>query len=84
RAKAGAGTPQTPCKSADSTNEFIGGCEDVAAIEGIAPRGLRSALVLVGAFDRRTGVPVLGVINEPFFQRDPQTHRYSQTPHHGV
>ncbi|NXR88577.1 INPP phosphatase, partial [Hypocryptadius cinnamomeus] len=57
----------------DSTNEFIGGREDVAAIDGIVPGGLRSALVLVGAFDRCSGVPVLGVINEPFFQRDPQT-----------
>ncbi|NXT99605.1 INPP phosphatase, partial [Buphagus erythrorhynchus] len=64
----------------DSTNEFIGGREDVAAVEGVAPGGLRSALVLVGVFERRTGVPVLGVINEPFFQRDPQTGRYSPTP----
>ncbi|NWV84756.1 INPP phosphatase, partial [Dasyornis broadbenti] len=60
----------------DSTNEFIGGREDVAAIDGVAPGGLSSALVLVGAFDRRSGVPVLGVINEPFFQRDPHTRRY--------
>ncbi|NXR84483.1 INPP phosphatase, partial [Pycnonotus jocosus] len=49
---------------------------DVAAVDGIVPGGLRSALVLVGAFERRSGVPVLGVINEPFFHRDPQTHRY--------
>ncbi|NXQ56564.1 INPP phosphatase, partial [Anthoscopus minutus] len=33
----------------DSTNEFLGGREDVAAVEGIAPGGLRSALVLLGA-----------------------------------
>ncbi|NXH51638.1 INPP phosphatase, partial [Rhabdornis inornatus] len=62
-----------PANPPDSTNEFIGGREDVAAVDGVAPGGLRSALVLVGAFERRTGVPVLGVINEPFFQRDPQT-----------
>lgn len=68
----------------DSTNEFIGGREDVAAIDGIAPGGLRSALVLVGAFDRHSGVPVLGVINEPFFQRDPQTHRWQGRFHWGV
>ncbi|CAN8179282.1 unnamed protein product [Coccothraustes coccothraustes] len=68
----------------DSTNEFIGGREDVAAVDGIAPGGLRSALVLVGAFDRHSGVPVLGVINEPFFQRDPQTHRWRGRYHWGV
>nr|XP_041567549.1 inositol polyphosphate 1-phosphatase [Taeniopygia guttata] len=68
----------------DSTNEFIGGREDVAPIDGIAPEGLRSALVLVGAFDRHSGVPVLGVINEPFFQRDPQTHRWQGRYHWGV
>ncbi|XP_062366833.1 LOW QUALITY PROTEIN: inositol polyphosphate 1-phosphatase [Cinclus cinclus] len=68
----------------DSTNEFIGGREDVAAIDGIAPGGLRSALVLVGAFDRSTGIPVLGVINEPFFRRDPQTHRWQGRYHWGV
>ncbi|XP_072775766.1 inositol polyphosphate 1-phosphatase isoform X2 [Taeniopygia guttata] len=68
----------------DSTNEFIGGREDVAPIDGIAPEGLCSALVLVGAFDRHSGVPVLGVINEPFFQRDPQTHRWQGRYHWGV
>ncbi|XP_063277053.1 inositol polyphosphate 1-phosphatase isoform X1 [Prinia subflava] len=68
----------------DSTNEFIRGCEDVAAVDGVAPGGLRSALVLVGAFDRHTGVPVLGVINEPFFQRDPQTGRWQGRYHWGV
>ncbi|NXX45255.1 INPP phosphatase, partial [Tricholaema leucomelas] len=60
----------------DSTNEYIAGREDVTPSDGIAPGGLRSALVLIGAYDRRTGSPVLGVINEPFHQRHPQTRRY--------
>ncbi|XP_032939291.1 inositol polyphosphate 1-phosphatase isoform X2 [Catharus ustulatus] len=68
----------------DSTNEFIAGREDVAAVDGVAPGGLRSALVLVGAFERSTGVPVLGVINEPFFQRDPQSRRWQGRYHWGV
>lgn len=86
--RAGRGPPphqgRAPCAAAerdaaapaDSTNEYIGGREDVAPLDGIAPGGLRSALVLIGAYDRRTGCPVLGVINEPFFRRDPQTRRY--------
>ncbi|NXT86293.1 INPP phosphatase, partial [Zapornia atra] len=69
---------------ADSTNEYIGGREDVAPIDGIAPAGLCSALVLIGAYDRHTGCPVLGVINEPFFHRDPLTHRWQGRYHWGV
>ncbi|NWR63079.1 INPP phosphatase, partial [Bucorvus abyssinicus] len=68
----------------DSTNEYIGGREDAAPLDGIAPGGLRSALVLIGAYDRRTGCPVLGVINEPFFRRDPQTRRWQGRYHWGV
>ncbi|NXH13249.1 INPP phosphatase, partial [Bucco capensis] len=68
----------------DSTNEYIGGREDVAPVNGIAPGGLCSALVLLGAYDRHTGCPVLGVINEPFFQRDLLTHRWQGRYHWGV
>ncbi|XP_072703361.1 inositol polyphosphate 1-phosphatase [Ciconia boyciana] len=68
----------------DSTNEYIVGREDVAPIDGIAPAGLCSALVLIGAYDRHTGCPVLGVINEPFFRRDPLTRRWQGRYHWGV
>ncbi|XP_065510541.1 inositol polyphosphate 1-phosphatase isoform X1 [Caloenas nicobarica] len=68
----------------DSTNEYIRGREDVAPIDGIAPAGLCSALVLVGAYDRRTGCPVLGIINEPFYRRDPLTRRWQGRYHWGV
>lgn len=61
---------------ADSTNQYIRGQASVAPIGGICPSGLRSALVLIGAYDRSSGDPVLGVINEPFFREDPLTHRY--------
>uniref|UniRef100_A0A493TU33 Inositol polyphosphate-1-phosphatase n=1 Tax=Anas platyrhynchos platyrhynchos TaxID=8840 RepID=A0A493TU33_ANAPP len=68
----------------DSTNEYIGGREDVAPVDGISPAGLCSALVLIGAYDRRSGCPVLGVINEPFFCRDPLTHRWQGRYHWGI
>ncbi|NXT28152.1 INPP phosphatase, partial [Syrrhaptes paradoxus] len=68
----------------DSTNEYIRGREDVAPVDGIAPGGLCSALVLVGAYDRHTGCPVLGVVNEPFFRRDPLTGRWQGRYHWGV
>ncbi|EMP31015.1 Inositol polyphosphate 1-phosphatase [Chelonia mydas] len=59
----------------DSTNQYIRGQASVAPVGGICPSGLRSALVLIGAYDRSSGDPVLGVINEPFFREDPVTHR---------
>ncbi|NWS65091.1 INPP phosphatase, partial [Chunga burmeisteri] len=68
----------------DSTNEYIAGCEDVAPVDGVTPAGLGSALVLIGAYDRHTGCPVLGVINEPFFCRDPLTCRWQGRYHWGV
>ncbi|KAM8794163.1 inositol polyphosphate 1-phosphatase [Eudromia elegans] len=68
----------------DSTNEYVGGREDEEPQDGISPGGLRSALVLVGAYERRSGRPVLGVINEPFFQRDPLTGSWHGRYHWGV
>ncbi|XP_043362426.1 inositol polyphosphate 1-phosphatase isoform X2 [Dermochelys coriacea] len=68
----------------DSTNQYIRGQASVAPIGGICPSGLRSALVLIGAYDRSSGDPVLGVINEPFFREDPLTHRWQGVYHWGV
>ncbi|XP_074836316.1 inositol polyphosphate 1-phosphatase isoform X2 [Carettochelys insculpta] len=68
----------------DSTNQYIRGQAGVAPVDGICPSGLRSALVLIGVYDRSSGEPVLGVINEPFFQEDPTTHRWQGRYHWGV
>ncbi|XP_014452001.3 inositol polyphosphate 1-phosphatase isoform X1 [Alligator mississippiensis] len=68
----------------DSTNQYIRGRGDVAPVGGIYPSGLRSALVLIGAYDRHSGEPLLGVINEPFYRQDPLTHRWQGKYHWGV
>nr|XP_033795474.1 inositol polyphosphate 1-phosphatase-like [Geotrypetes seraphini]XP_033795475.1 inositol polyphosphate 1-phosphatase-like [Geotrypetes seraphini] len=69
----------------DSTNQYIQGESNVTpSASGIYPSGLRSALVLVGVYDRLTGDPVLGVINEPFVQQDPQTKRWNSRYHWGI
>lgn len=68
----------------DSTNEYIVGREDVAPQDGIAPSGLCSALVLIGAYERSSGRPVLGVINEPFHRRHPQTRGWQGRYHWGI
>ncbi|NXN99761.1 INPP phosphatase, partial [Rhinopomastus cyanomelas] len=67
----------------DSTHEYIEGREEVPPVGGIAPGGLCTALVLIGVYERHSGCPVLGVINEPFHRRDPNTGRYLRgEPHH--
>ncbi|XP_060620098.2 inositol polyphosphate 1-phosphatase [Anolis sagrei] len=68
----------------DSTNQYIRGRGHVMPVDGIYPSGLRSALVLIGVYDRHSGEPVLGIINEPFFQEDPQTHRWQSKYHWGI
>ncbi|NXC44155.1 INPP phosphatase, partial [Penelope pileata] len=68
----------------DSTNEYIAGREDVAPQDGIVPAGLCSALVLIGAYERCSGRPVLGVINEPFHRRHPESGRWQGRYHWGI
>ncbi|KAG8129458.1 hypothetical protein E2320_016132, partial [Naja naja] len=60
--------------SLDSTNQYIRGCGNVMPVNGIYPSGLHSALVLIGVYNRHSGEPVLGIINEPFFQEELTAH----------
>ena len=60
----------------DATNNYIRGkdseqiCSDV-----IQSRGLAVVTVLIGVYNRKTGVPVAGVINQPFVNLDEETKR---------
>ncbi|CAB3237073.1 unnamed protein product [Arctia plantaginis] len=47
----------------DATAEFIAGVRG----EADADRGLLCVTVLIGAYSRSTGEPVIGVINQPFY-----------------
>ncbi|UYV76280.1 INPP1 [Cordylochernes scorpioides] len=51
----------------DGTNEYISG-KDVVDNFGIPLSGLRCVSVLIGVFDTRSGVPLIGVVNQPFCQ----------------
>ncbi|KRT83983.1 hypothetical protein AMK59_882, partial [Oryctes borbonicus] len=51
----------------DSTSEYINGIEKKET-NGIYLSGLRCVTVLVGVYDKSTGKPVLGVINQPFYE----------------
>ncbi|XP_053452666.1 inositol polyphosphate 1-phosphatase isoform X2 [Nycticebus coucang] len=60
----------------DSTYQYIKGCADVKSNHGIFPYGLQCVTVLVGVYDRQTGVPLMGVINQPFVSLDLNTLRW--------
>ncbi|XP_048345656.1 inositol polyphosphate 1-phosphatase [Sphaerodactylus townsendi] len=68
----------------DSTNQYIRGRGTVAPVNGIYPSGLHSALVLIGVYNRHSGEPVLGIINEPFFQEKLPEHRWQSRYHWGI
>ncbi|XP_059812336.1 inositol polyphosphate 1-phosphatase [Hypanus sabinus] len=55
----------------DSTNQYIKGQLEEKFNSGIHPYGLKSAAVLIGVFDRNSGQPIMGVINVPFNEADP-------------
>ncbi|XP_030632944.1 inositol polyphosphate 1-phosphatase [Chanos chanos] len=54
----------------DATSQYIEGKEEVAPEGGFCSSGLPCALVLIGVYLRASGEPVMGVINQPFNQKD--------------
>lgn len=54
----------------DSTNEYINGnVEDINEF-GFHSSGLHCVTINIGLFDKFSGQPVAGVINQPFFKYD--------------
>lgn len=37
---------------------------------GIHRRGIQVALVLIGLYDTKSGLPIIGIINQPFHSKD--------------
>ncbi|MEQ2162239.1 hypothetical protein GOODEAATRI_017800 [Goodea atripinnis] len=54
----------------DATSQYIKGGEEVLEEGRLFPSGLHCALVLIGVYLRSTGEPVMGVINQPFNNKD--------------
>ncbi|XP_025409394.1 inositol polyphosphate 1-phosphatase isoform X2 [Sipha flava] len=54
----------------DSTNEYINGNVDGLNEYGFHSSGLHCVTINIGLFDRCSGKPIAGVINQPFFQCD--------------
>ncbi|PNF33696.1 Inositol polyphosphate 1-phosphatase [Cryptotermes secundus] len=51
----------------DSTSEYISGEEAKLSANDIYKSGLGCVTVLIGVFDRVSGQPILGVVNQPFY-----------------
>ncbi|XP_071072317.1 inositol polyphosphate 1-phosphatase isoform X2 [Dasypus novemcinctus] len=60
----------------DSTYQYIKGSADVKPNCGIFPCGLQCVTILIGVYDLQTGVPLIGVINQPFVSQDLNTLRW--------
>lgn len=50
----------------DGTQEYISGIEEVSDFPNIFKSGLKCATVLIGVYEINTGIPLIGVINQPF------------------
>ncbi|XP_067617653.1 inositol polyphosphate 1-phosphatase [Eurosta solidaginis] len=53
----------------DGTAEYISGDSIFTNFPGITSTGLDCVTVLVGVYDRTTGVPVIGVVSQPFHNK---------------
>ncbi|KAM4836124.1 inositol polyphosphate 1-phosphatase [Thomomys bottae] len=60
----------------DSTYQYIKGAADIKSNQGIFPSGLQCVTILIGAYDIRTGMPLMGVINQPFVSQDLNTRSW--------
>jgi len=60
----------------DSTYQYIRGSADIKSNQGIFPSGLQCVTILIGVYDLHTGVPLMGVINQPFVSQDLNTLRW--------
>ncbi|XP_006210042.1 inositol polyphosphate 1-phosphatase [Vicugna pacos] len=60
----------------DSTYQYIKGSADIKSNQGVFPSGLQCVTILIGVYDIQTGVPLMGVINQPFVSQDLGTLRW--------
>ncbi|XP_036401089.1 inositol polyphosphate 1-phosphatase-like [Megalops cyprinoides] len=68
----------------DSTFQYIKGIDDSVPNNNIYSQGLQCVTVLIGAYHLQTGVPVMGVINQPFAVLDPKTQRWTGQYYWGI
>ena len=71
----------------DGTNNYIRGKDEVDAEkiqnEEIVAKGLPVVTVLIGVFSKQTGIPLAGVVNQPFAYYDKDKKQWSGKIHWG-
>lgn len=68
----------------DSTYQYIKGSADIKSNQGIFPSGLQCVTILIGVYDVKTGIPLMGVINQPFLSKDLDTQRWKGQHYWGL
>ena len=53
----------------DNTADYIHGIESIDEESGLHMTGLYCVTVLIGAYLQSTGLPVIGVVNQPFYEK---------------
>ncbi|XP_013391886.1 inositol polyphosphate 1-phosphatase [Lingula anatina] len=61
----------------DSTAQYIAGIEDASPENGVYSKGVQCVTVLIGAYDRESGIPIIGALNQPFSNQDVITKRWN-------
>ena len=59
----------------DSTAQYINGTAGHVSTRGVYEDGLPCVVVLIGAYNRQTGRPICGVVNQPFSSYDHDQQR---------
>lgn len=60
----------------DATAEFIQGKNEETDDLGIQHYGLKCVCVLIGAYELESGRPILGVVNQPFYNKESDSSRW--------
>nr|XP_033800007.1 inositol polyphosphate 1-phosphatase [Geotrypetes seraphini] len=68
----------------DSTYQYVKGSGDSVPIHGIYSHGLQCVTILIGVYDLNTGLPVMGVINQPFASKDLKSSRWEGQYYWGI
>ncbi|XP_025093959.1 inositol polyphosphate 1-phosphatase-like isoform X2 [Pomacea canaliculata] len=68
----------------DPIGQYIRGLFEELDKEGITDGGLQCVAVLIGAFQKSTGLPVLGVAVQPFWQLDPESNQWTAQTTWGI
>ncbi|KAL8622398.1 hypothetical protein ACOMHN_041726 [Nucella lapillus] len=68
----------------DSTAQYISGQEGQLDGSGVTSGGLQCVVVLIGAFQKSSGLPIVGVVSQPFWQLDQASQQWSDQTTWGV